>query len=222
MCKNGYKFTCNLKIKIYFKVMGGLMIIKRLIDLVLSLTTLVVFFPFLCIISVVIYFKLGSPIFFTQNRVGKNGKIFKMIKFRSMLNSKDKNGNLLSDDERLTVFGKTLRSTSLDELPELINVIKRDMSLVGPRPLLVEYKDLYSEKQFKRHDVLPGLTGWAQVNGRNSISWGDKFELDVWYVENWGLWLDVKIVLKTVVKVFKREGISQGGKITIEKFTGFN
>lgn len=198
------------------------MVLKRMLDIIFSVLAMVSLFPFMVIISFIIYIKLGSPILFTQERVGKNGKIFKMIKFRSMLNTTDKNGNLLSDGERLTTFGRTLRSTSIDELPELINVIKGDMSLVGPRPLLVEYISLYSERQFKRHEVLPGLTGWAQINGRNCISWSKKFELDVWYVQNWSLLLDFKIVMMTIVKVFKRSGINQDDNVPMEKFTGFN
>jgi len=199
-----------------------MMVIKRIFDIILSVGALVILFPFLILVSVLIYTKLGSPIFFTQDRVGKNGKIFKMIKFRSMLNSRDKNGELLTDEERLTVFGRVLRSTSIDELPELINVITGDMSLVGPRPLLVEYITRYSKEQFKRHDVVPGITGWAQVNGRNSITWGNKFELDVWYIENWSMVLDIKIALMSVGIVFKRVGINQDHKVTMEEFMGAN
>lgn len=198
------------------------MLWKRLFDIFLCLIALVVLLPFILILSGVVYVKLGSPIFFTQQRVGKNGKIFKMIKFRSMLNVKDKYGRLLSDEERLTSFGKALRSTSLDELPEFINVLKGDMSLIGPRPLLVEYIPLYSQKQFQRHYMLPGITGWAQVNGRNAISWNEKFELDCWYVENWSLWLDVRIFFKTILKVIARDGISQQGQVTVERFNGSN
>lgn len=198
------------------------MFLKRLFDIIFCLTALVVLFPFYIILSVIIYSNLGSPIFFTQQRVGKDGKIFKMIKFRSMLNLTDKQGKLLSDEERLTIFGKALRSTSLDELPEMINVIKGDMSLIGPRPLLVEYIPLYSENQFRRHDMLPGLTGWAQVNGRNSISWCEKFELDCWYIENWSLWLDIKIFLMTIVRILQRDGINQHSHITMEMFNGKN
>ena len=196
--------------------------VKRMFDIILSIVALVVLFPILIMVSVLVYTMLSSPIFFTQDRVGKNGKIFKMIKFRTMLNSKDKSGELLSDADRLTPLGSLLRSTSIDELPELINVIKGDMSLVGPRPLLVEYIEIYSERQFKRHDVIPGLSGWAQINGRNAITWNNKFDLDVWYVENWSILLDVKIVLLTIVKVFKRAGINQDDNVTMEKFTGMN
>jgi len=169
-----------------------------------------------------VYFNLGSPILFTQDRVGKDDRIFKMMKFRTMKNSTDKNGNLLSDAERLTRFGKFLRSSSIDELPELINIFKGNMSLVGPRPLLVDYLPFYNERQKKRHDVLPGLTGWAQVNGRNNLSWSQKFELDVWYVENWSLLLDIKIFFLTIYKVFKREGINQAEGVTMERFNGNN
>lgn len=169
-----------------------------------------------------VFFKLGKPILFVQNRVGLQEKIFKMYKFRTMLNKKDSRGNQLSDEERLTTFGRILRSTSLDELPELINVLKGDMSLVGPRPLLVEYLPLYNEKQRRRHDVPPGITGWAQINGRNSISWGNKLDLDVWYVENRSLRLDIKIILLTIRKVFIREGINPKESATMEMFNGKN
>lgn len=198
------------------------MFIKRLLDIILSLLALIILLPLIIVIGILIYFKLGSPIFFIQDRLGKNGKIFKIIKFRTMVNSTDKNGNLLSDDQRLNAFGHTLRSTSLDELPELINIIKGDMSLVGPRPLLIEYKSLYSERQFKRHKNLPGLTGWAQINGRNTITWREKFELDLWYVENRSLWLDIKIIIMTVIIVFKREYIKKEGSERSKKFNGFN
>jgi lipopolysaccharide/colanic/teichoic acid biosynthesis glycosyltransferase len=199
-----------------------MVIAKRMLDIILSIAAIVVLFPFLIIVSILVYTMLGSPIFFTQDRVGRNGKVFKMIKFRSMLNSRDKNGDLLTDGERLTPLGNILRSTSIDELPELINVIKGDMSLVGPRPLLVTYITRYSKSQFKRHDVLPGITGWAQINGRNLITWEKKFELDVWYVENWSMLLDIKILLMTVSKVVKRAGINQDGNVTMEEFTGMN
>ncbi|WP_423231142.1 sugar transferase [Clostridium grantii] len=201
---------------------GGNFIIKRLVDLMFSFIALVTFSPLFIIVGILVYVKFGAPIIFSQNRVGKNGNIFRMYKFRTMLNSKNSEGNLLSDEERLTSFGKFLRSTSLDELPELINVLKGDMSLIGPRPLLVEYIPLYSEKQFKRHDVLPGLSGWAQINGRNTISWKEKFELDIWYVENQSFVLDLKIMMLTIKKVFIREGIDQSYGVTMEKFNGVN
>ena len=195
---------------------------KRIIDITCSLIGLIILSPIFLIVSILVYIKLGSPIFFTQERVGKDRKIFKMIKFRTMLDSKNKFGELLNDEERLTPFGKKLRSTSLDELPELINVLKGDMSLVGPRPLLVEYIPLYSKHQFRRHEVKPGITGWAQVNGRNSIDWETKFDLDVEYVDNFNLFMDIKILFLTVLKVIKKDGINQEGNATMEKFTGNN
>lgn len=198
------------------------MIIKRFFDFGFSIVVLILLSPLLLAVSILVYTNLGSPIFFKQHRVGKDNKVFKMIKFRTMKNSTDKEGNLLSDEERLTKFGKFLRSTSIDELPELINVIKGEMSLIGPRPLLVEYLPCYNERQKKRHNVLPGLTGWAQINGGNSLSWSEKFELDVWYVENWSLLLDIRIFFLTISKVFKREGINQAEGITMEKFNGNN
>ena len=197
-------------------------IIKRIFDFTASLCGLILLSPILIVVALLIRLNLGSPIFFTQDRVGKHNKVFKMIKFRSMKDGVDKNGNLLPDEMRLTKFGKILRSTSLDELPELINVLKGDMSLIGPRPLLVDYLPLYNENQIRRHNVLPGLTGWAQINGRNSLSWNEKFNLDIWYVDNWSLTLDIKILFLTIYKVFKREGISQDGNVTMERFNGFN
>ena len=195
---------------------------KRLIDIICSLVGLIVFSPILVIVALLVRINLGSPIFFTQNRLGKNGKEFKMIKFRTMKDAVDKFGEVLPDEQRLTRFGKILRSTSLDELPELINVLKGDMTLVGPRPLLVEYKELYSERQFRRHETSPGITGWAQVNGRNSISWNERFELDVWYVDNISVFTDIKILLKTIVKVIKRDDINQSEEVTMEWFNGNN
>ncbi len=198
------------------------LVIKRLFDIVCALAGLIILSPVLIICALLIRVNLGSPIFFRQKRIGKDNKEFEMIKFRSMKDAFDKSGNALPDEERMTKLGKVLRSLSLDELPELINILKGDMSLIGPRPLLVQYLPLYNERQIKRHDVTPGLTGWAQVNGRNSLSWSEKFELDVWYVENWSLWLDVKIFFMTFYKVFKREGISQEGQATMEFFNGTN
>lgn len=195
---------------------------KRLIDIVASFLALLLLSPIIIIVAILIAVKIGKPIFFVQERIGKDNKVFKMIKFRTMKNDTDKNGNMLSDEERMTSLGKTLRSLSLDELPELWNILIGDMTIVGPRPLLVEYLPLYNEEQKRRHDVTPGLTGWAQINGRNSISWCEKFKLDIWYVDNWSLWLDIKIIFMTVFKVFKREGISQEGNITMEKFNGKN
>lgn len=196
--------------------------LKRIIDIVISLIALIVLSPIILVLIILIYFKLGSPVFFVQERIGKDNKVFKMIKFRTMKDIKDKDGNMLPDDVRLTKFGKALRSLSLDELPELFNIIKGDMSLIGPRPLLVEYLPLYNEEQIRRHDMLPGLTGWAQINGRNSINWTEKFKLDVWYIDNWSLLLDIKIFFKTIYKVFKREGINQDDNTTMEKFNGKN
>lgn len=196
--------------------------IKRIFDFAVSLFALLTLLPVILVVAVLIRFKLGSPILFTQDRPGLNGHVFKMMKFRSMLDAKDKDGNLLPDDQRMTKFGAFLRSTSLDELPGLFNVLKGDMSLVGPRPLLVQYLPLYNKQQARRHNVRPGITGWAQVNGRNAISWEDKFKLDVWYVDNQSFLLDIKILLLTVKKVFVREGISADGHVTIEPFKGSN
>lgn len=196
--------------------------VKRAIDIVCSGIGLIILSPILIIAAILIRKNLGSPIFFTQDRIGKDGRVFKMIKFRTMLDANDKYGNQLPDEERLTSFGKLLRSTSIDELPELVNVFLGDMSLVGPRPLLVEYKDLYSAEQWRRHEVRPGITGWAQVNGRNSISWAEKFKLDVEYIDNYNLILDIKILFMTVLKVIKKDGISQDGHVTMEKFNGNN
>ena len=196
--------------------------IKYLFDLTVSIIVFLILLPVILVVAIFIRFKLGSPILFTQDRPGLNGKVFKMMKFRSMLDAKDKHGNLLPDNERMTKFGAFLRSTSLDELPGLFNVLKGDMSLVGPRPLLVQYLPLYNSEQAKRHNVRPGITGWAQVNGRNAIGWDEKFKLDVWYVENKSFLLDIKILLLTVKKVFVREGISADGHVTIEPFKGSN
>ena len=198
------------------------LIIKRLIDILCSLFGLILLSPILIIVSILVYFKLGSPIFFIQKRIGKDNKEFKMIKFRSMKNVKNEFGEDLPDEERLTSFGKKLRSLSIDELPELLNVLKGDMSLVGPRPLLVEYLKLYSDEQIRRHEMRPGITGLAQVNGRNAISWSERFKLDVTYVDTYSLLLDIKILFMTVYKVIKRDGISQEGNATMESFTGDN
>lgn len=198
------------------------MFVKRLLDITISLIALFFLLPLMSLIYLLVIINLGSPALFLQERVGKDNKIFKMIKFRTMKNSTDKNGNLLSDNERVTKFGSFLRSFSLDELPELINILKGDMSLVGPRALLVQYLGLYNDEQIRRHEVLPGLTGWAQINGRNSITWSEKFKLDVWYVDNWSLWLDIKIFFLTFWKVLKREGINQSESVTMEYFNGGN
>lgn len=194
--------------------------IKRAIDILGSFLGGLLISPILIIIAILIRVKLGYPIFFTQDRVGKDGKVFKIVKFRTMLEAYDKFGEPLSDKKRVTSFGNFLRSTSLDELPELINVLKGDMSLVGPRPLLVEYIDLYSKEQFRRHEVRPGMTGWAQVNGRNNLYWDEKFKMDVEYVDNVNLLLDIKILFLTIFKVLKRDGISKDGHVTMDKFKG--
>ena len=196
--------------------------IKRVTEFTLAFIALIIFSPILLIVGVGVRIKLGSPIFFRQSRVGLNGEIFEMVKFRTMKDAYDAEGNLLPDEERLTAFGSFLRKSSLDELPELWNVLKGDMSLVGPRPLLVEYLPLYSEEQMKRHNVRPGITGDAQVNGRNNISWTKKFELDVYYVENFSLWLDIKILFQTVAKVLGQADINQEGNATVERFNGMN
>lgn len=194
--------------------------IKRLLDILLSGCALIVLSPVLLIVAVLVRTKLGSPVIFCQERPGKDEKIFKMYKFRSMTDERDENGKLLPDELRLTKFGRALRSTSLDELPELWNIFKGDMSIVGPRPLLVRYLPLYNEEQHHRHDVIPGLTGWAQVNGRNALSWEEKFRLDVWYSEHVSFLLDVKVILLTVKCVLHHEGISSKGSDTIEDFEG--
>ena len=194
--------------------------IKRILDVLLSGCALIVLSPVLLVVAVLVRTKLGSPVIFSQERPGKNEKIFKMYKFRSMTDARDENGELLPDELRLTHFGKVLRSTSLDELPELWNIFKGDMSIVGPRPLLVKYLPLYSEEQHHRHDVMPGLTGWAQVNGRNAISWEDKFRLDVWYSEHGSFLLDVKVIFLTVRCVLHHEGISGADSATMEEFRG--
>ena len=194
--------------------------IKRLMDIVLSGGALLVLSPVLAATAILVRTKLGSPVIFCQERPGKDEKIFKLYKFRSMTDARDENGELLSDDIRLTKFGKLLRSTSLDELPELWNILKGDMSIVGPRPLLVKYLPLYNEEQHHRHDVRPGLTGWAQIHGRNAISWEEKFEMDVWYVEHLSFGVDMKTIFLTVKKVFCREGISSDTAATMEEFKG--
>ena len=194
--------------------------IKRLLDILLSGCALIVLSPVLLIVAILVRTKLGSPVIFCQERPGKDEKIFKMYKFRSMTDERDENGNLLPDEVRLTKFGRLLRSTSLDELPELWNIFKGDMSIVGPRPLLVKYLPLYNEEQRHRHDVRPGLTGLAQINGRNGISWEKKFQYDVQYVNEITFWGDMKILILTVTSVFKREGISSESSVTMEDFTG--
>lgn len=193
---------------------------KRLFDIIASAAGLLVLSPVFLLLIYLIKKNLGSPVFFTQERPGKNGKPFKMIKFRSMRDAVDADGNPLPDSERLTPFGKKMRAASLDELPELWNVLKGDMSLVGPRPLLMRYLPLYNDFQKRRHEMKPGITGWAQVNGRNALSWDEKFAHDVWYVDNQSFWLDMKILFLTVKKVFIKEGISAEGEATMPFFTG--
>ncbi len=196
---------------------------KRIIDFTIVFCVLLVIWPFLLLITIWLHFaNKGAGVFFTQARPGKDGKIFKVIKFKTMTDERDADGNLLPDADRLTKVGQFVRSTSIDELPQLINVLKGDMALIGPRPLLPQYLPLYSKEQARRHEVRPGITGWAQVNGRNAISWSKKFELDVWYVDHCSFSLDVKIVFLTIKKVFLREGISQEGQATMEFFNGKN
>lgn len=194
--------------------------VKRIFDILGSGIGLTLLSPVLLILVVLIRRQMGSPVLFRQTRPGKDGKPFEMMKFRTMRDATGPDGELLPDTARLTPLGQTLRSSSLDELPELWNVLKGDMSLVGPRPLLMEYLPLYSPEQARRHDVRPGITGWAQINGRNAISWDEKFALDIWYVDNRGLWLDLKIIWLTIRKVLKREGISAAGEATMPKFKG--
>lgn len=194
--------------------------LKRLFDILLALFLVILFLPFYIIVSLLIIFKMGSPILFRQQRPGLNGRIFGIYKYRTMTNEKDKKGVLLPDDQRLPKVGKIIRSLSLDELPQIFNVLKGEMSFVGPRPLLIEYLDRYDDRQKRRHNVKPGITGWAQVNGRNAISWEQKFEYDVWYVENQSFWLDIKILWMTFLKVVKRSDISSDSSATMEKFEG--
>jgi len=196
--------------------------IKRLFDITAASAALVVLSPVYAAVAYKVKKNLGSPVLFRQTRPGLNGKPFEMIKFRTMKDATDAEGNPLPDSERLTPFGQALRNSSLDELPELWNVVKGDMSLVGPRPLLMEYLPLYSEEQARRHIARPGITGYAQINGRNAIGWDKKFKLDIWYIENQSLWLDIKILFKTVKKVLIKDGISEDGEATMSKFTGNN
>ncbi|UNP74888.1 sugar transferase [Bacillus nitratireducens] len=193
---------------------------KRFFDVVMSLSLLISFSFIIILVAILIRLKLGSPVLFKQQRPGLQGKPFFLYKFRTMNDMRDNKGVLLGDHIRLTPFGNLLRKYSLDELPQLINVVKGDLSLVGPRPLLMEYLPLYSKEQMERHNMRPGITGWAQINGRNAISWEEKFQLDIWYVKNQTLFLDMKILIFTIVKVFKSEGVNQVGHITVERFTG--
>ncbi|HEY8894683.1 MAG TPA: sugar transferase [Niastella sp.] len=194
--------------------------LKRFLDLIVSLVAFSLLLPLFIIVTVLLYIANQGKPFFVQPRPGKNGRIFRLVKFKTMNDRKDAAGNLLSDAERLTAVGKFIRKTSLDEIPQLINVIKGEMSLIGPRPLLVEYLPLYNDTQKRRHEVRPGITGWAQVNGRNAIGWKEKFELDVWYVDNMSLLLDCRIIIFTMMKVVKSEGVSQQGHVTMTKFQG--
>jgi lipopolysaccharide/colanic/teichoic acid biosynthesis glycosyltransferase len=196
--------------------------IKFLLDRVVAAIALILLFPLLLGVAIAIYLRMGNPVIFIQPRPGKNARIFNFYKFRTMTNECDAQGNLLADEKRLTGFGKFLRQTSLDELPQLWNVLKGDMSFVGPRPLLVKYLDRYTPQQARRHEVKPGITGWAQVNGRRTLDrfWDKKFELDVWYIDRWSLWLDLKILLITIWQVIQRKSISQEGHVTSEEFTG--
>ena len=193
---------------------------KRAFDLILTLATAIFWLPLLLVVTVLVRIKLGSPVFFRQQRPGLNGKPFRMVKFRSMTDARDANGNLLPDEDRLPAFGRWLRASSMDELPELFNVLKGEMSLVGPRPLLMQYLPRYNARQARRHEVPPGITGWAQVNGRNAIAWDQKFELDIWYVENRSLWLDCKIILLTILKLFRRDDVNAPGAATMPEFMG--
>ena len=197
-----------------------MLFIKRVFDLIVSLLAMAVLFPVMLVAAFLVRVFLGTPILFKQQRPGYKGQPFFMYKFRSMKNSFARDGTPLTDAERLTGFGRMLRSLSLDEMPELFNILRGEMSFVGPRPLLMEYLPLYSPEQARRHDVIPGLTGWAQVNGRNAIDWPTRFELDVWYVDHWSFWLDLRIILLTVWKVISREGINQEGQSTVEYFKG--
>jgi len=197
-------------------------IIKRLFDLLCAIVLIIILLPLLIFIAVIVWITMGYPFFFCQLRPGYKGKPFMCYKFRTMNDKRDQHGNLLPDELRLTRLGKFLRATSLDELPELFNVLRGEMSLVGPRPLLMQYLERYTPEQARRHDVLPGITGWAQINGRNALTWEEKFRLDLWYVDNWSFWLDLKILALTAWKVLKREGINQPGFATAEEFMGTN
>lgn len=195
-------------------------IIKRIVDLLGAALLLVAATPVMLIVAVLIYYRMGRPVLFRQVRAGYKGRPFTLVKFRTMREARGLDGRPLPDAKRLTPLGRMLRSTSLDELPQILNVLRGDMSLLGPRPLLIEYLDRYTPQQARRHDVKPGLTGWAQINGRNSLSWEEKFELDVWYVDHWGLWVDAWILLCTIWRVLRREGVSHAGAATMPEFTG--
>lgn len=193
---------------------------KRVFDLLLSIPVLILVSPVIIVVTLLVRMRLGSPVFFSQLRPGLHARPFYMLKFRTMTNAKGSDGRLLPDDKRMTRLGNFMRKTSIDELPEFVNVFKGDMSLVGPRPLLMQYLDRYTPEQARRHEVKPGITGWAQIHGRNALTWEEKFKLDVWYVDNWSLWLDIKIIAMTIWKILQREGISQPGQATMEEFKG--
>ncbi len=193
---------------------------KRVFDLLLSIPVLILVSPVIIVVTLLVRMRLGSPVFFSQLRPGLHARPFYMLKFRTMTNAKGSDGRLLLDDKRMTRLGNFMRKTSIDELPEFVNVFKGDMSLVGPRPLLMQYLDRYTPEQARRHEVKPGITGWAQIHGRNALTWEEKFKLDVWYVDNWSLWLDIKIIAMTIWKILQREGISQPGQATMEEFKG--
>jgi lipopolysaccharide/colanic/teichoic acid biosynthesis glycosyltransferase len=200
--------------------MGASMFVKRCFDLLLASITAPLWLPLLFVVGLLVRSRLGSPVFFHQERPGRDGKSFKLIKFRSMTDERDAQGQLLPDADRLPAFGRWLRATSLDEFPELLNILKGEMSFVGPRPLLMQYLPLYSREQARRHETVPGITGWAQVNGRNALSWNEKFSLDVWYVDNRSLWLDIKILWKTFLTVVRKDGIQAPGEATMPFFKG--
>lgn len=199
---------------------NAMLVVKRMIDILLASVGLIVLLPVFIALAVAIRLRMGSPVLFSQLRPGKNGVPFKIYKFRTMHDYRDENGDLLPDEKRVTQLGVFLRSTSLDELPELFNVVKGDMSLVGPRPLLMQYLERYTPEQARRHEVRPGITGWAQVNGRNAITWEEKFALDLWYIDNWSIWLDFKIILRTIWLALRREGINAPGSATMPEFWG--
>jgi sugar transferase EpsL len=201
-------------------MLPGTHISKRLFDLLATALGLVVFLPVMLLTSLMVWIFLGTPVLFRQQRPGYKGRAFTTYKFRTMTDARGRDGNLLPDSERLIPFGRFLRSTSVDDLPQLFNVLRGEMSLVGPRPLLMKYLELYTPEQRRRHDVLPGITGWAQVNGRNALSWDERFRLDVWYVDHWSFWLDIRILFMTLGKVVRRDGISQPGHVTAEEFKG--
>lgn len=210
----GYKGSLGKYLTMYSKL------IKSLLDRVVAAIALIALSPILLGVAIAIYFRMGSPVIFTQSRPGKNAHVFNFYKFRTMTDERDNKGHLLPDEERLTPLGEFLRKTSLDELPQLWNVLKNDMSFVGPRPLLVTYLNRYTPEQARRHEVKPGITGLTQIKGRNSLGWEEKFKLDIWYVDNWSLWLDLKIIFLTVFKVLRQEGINQEGYATAEEFKG--